>query len=449
VMEESNSGQSSVSEEQAASQDDLEGGEQKGISSAVVLEGEGEGHAEKSAPEETEHEPVEIEANGIALEGDVASDGPTNLELEKSNEHDHHLDAEDGGIKESESVRSHRDLSVELGSPLEYQKKFMGQIMTPSPPKRENSVYKIVMALEGLQVGEKCIHGEIDHGVCHQRYGDRRMSSSPSFSGRAYRETSTPPKGGDESATPDSKGENAEVRLRDGEKREVDSDWSFVQHDSQSGVTTQQTSTIKTETYTDTVVFRRDDGFLPRTPGKSPLSGSQSMRAVFNQADASGSTTPMLKIVHEFPAEKNDSQESHDSASTSTLASLTVDGESEVERILRLQETHDLVCPVCRSCITKRVILRKRKRTTVISTDKWETEVHDEEEENTQELAHDNVGDGDTVVEQYEDYGCLECFTFLFRRGNTNPTSSTSRLLRFRDRFPSEMAFDILSVACD
>ena len=36
--------------------------------------------------------------------------------------------------------------------------------------------------------------------------------------------------------------------------------------------------------------------------------------------------------------------------------------EFDVERVLEEQETHDLYCPNCRSCITKRVILRKRKR---------------------------------------------------------------------------------------
>ena len=439
TMEQSDFGQSFVSEERPASLDYMVDGKQKGTSAAVVLEGEDDDHAEEGAPEKTLEEPVnvELEANGIVLEGDVTSDGPTNLESKNSTElegkggHDDRHEGEGGGSNELQSVRDHRDLSVELGSPLEHQRRSISQLRTPSPPKRENSVYKIVMALEGLQVGEKCIHGEIDHGVCHQRYGDRRMSPSPSFSSSARfnRETSTSPKDEDEGATPDPKGESSEVRVSDGEKREVDSSWTFVQHDSQSGITTQRTSTMKSETYTDTVVFRRDDGFLPRTPGKSPLSGSQSMRAVFSEADASGSTTPRLKIVHEFAAEKINGEESHDYASTSTLASLSVEGESEVERILRLQETHDLVCPVCRSCITKRVILRKRKRTTVISTDKWETEVRDEEEESTQEQTHDSVGDGDTVVEQYENYGCLECFTFLFRRGNPKLTSSTSRFI--------------------
>ncbi|KAL2664834.1 hypothetical protein GLYMA_02G220500v4 [Glycine max] len=38
--------------------------------------------------------------------------------------------------------------------------------------------------------------------------------------------------------------------------------------------------------------------------------------------------------------------------------------EFDVEAVLAKQETHDLFCPNCRSCITKRVILKKRKRNT-------------------------------------------------------------------------------------
>ncbi|KAK8466896.1 hypothetical protein PHAVU_008G187600 [Phaseolus vulgaris] len=40
--------------------------------------------------------------------------------------------------------------------------------------------------------------------------------------------------------------------------------------------------------------------------------------------------------------------------------------EFDVEAVLEKQETHDLFCPNCRSCITKRVILRKRKRNSKI-----------------------------------------------------------------------------------
>ncbi|MCI29927.1 vacuolar iron transporter-like protein, partial [Trifolium medium] len=36
--------------------------------------------------------------------------------------------------------------------------------------------------------------------------------------------------------------------------------------------------------------------------------------------------------------------------------------EFDVELVIAKQETHDLYCPNCKSCITKRVILKKRKR---------------------------------------------------------------------------------------
>ncbi|KAL2643409.1 hypothetical protein R1flu_010996 [Riccia fluitans] len=35
---------------------------------------------------------------------------------------------------------------------------------------------------------------------------------------------------------------------------------------------------------------------------------------------------------------------------------------SELERLIQTQRTHDVICPVCQSCITELVILRKRKR---------------------------------------------------------------------------------------
>ena len=41
--------------------------------------------------------------------------------------------------------------------------------------------------------------------------------------------------------------------------------------------------------------------------------------------------------------------------------------ELDVERVLEKQDTHDLYCPHCNSCITRRVILCKRKRKIQIS----------------------------------------------------------------------------------
>ncbi|KAL6006691.1 hypothetical protein ACLOJK_032184 [Asimina triloba] len=65
----------------------------------------------------------------------------------------------------------------------------------------------------------------------------------------------------------------------------------------------------------------------------------------------SGMTTlePVKKIINES---------SHGTLEHSGKAIVEMD----VERVLEEQDTHDLYCPNCNSCITKRVILRKRKR---------------------------------------------------------------------------------------
>nr|PNR28953.1 hypothetical protein PHYPA_027645 [Physcomitrium patens] len=326
----------------------------------------------------------------------------SNAEIDGKRDHDQHFERKGLGD-------SRKNLSEELLSPIEVQKRILRPTITPSPPKREGSqVYNIVRALEGLQVGEKCIHGKVDHGLCHARQGDRKIHITSST--RIQRETSISlnHKVEDAISTPGLK-DNLDVTESDG-KRAVNDNGSFAPHDIQSGQTTQQTSTTSTEAYTDTVVFQRGDGLLPYSLGKGPLSNFQSSGAIFVQAGVSVSTTPRVRIVHDIPADWCDS-ESQLGASTSAKA---IEGESEVEKILRLQETHDLVCPVCQSCITKSVIVRKRKRTSVISSaDKWDTDVQDEEG-NVAEQGRDTFED--TFAEEYEDYRCLGCFTFLFRR---------------------------------
>ena len=334
------------------------------------------------------------------------------------------------------------------------------KVTTPSPPKRDregSSVYKIVKALEGLQVGEKCVHGEIDHGLCHERKVRasspaahvytmkvprtpeeyRRLASSPAdYSGHSRTRDSVgsgtkpykePVEHRDvgklsefspfqkKTATPEP---NDTVESRDGgRKKEVNSEKTFVQYDSQTGSSTGYTASSTVETYSDTVIFKREDGFVAGKDSRTPV-----LKEIFENGVESGSAHPnKLRIVHEFPAEKGEGfGHLHDGdGEEHTLAAAEFAGESEVERILRLQETHDLICPNCRSCITKRVILRKRKRTTsvVVNADRWE--VPEEEAEDVVEdnfLVDNNVEDV-AVVEEYEDWGCSACFTWLFRRG--------------------------------
>lgn len=333
------------------------------------------------------------------------------------------------------------------------------KVSTPSPPKRDregSSVYKIVKALEGLQVGEKCVHGEIDHGLCHER---KVRASSPAAhvytmkvprTPEEYRRlASSPADYSGHSRTKDSVGSgtkpckepvehrdvgklsefspfqkkmetpepNDTVEFRDGGRKEVNSEKTFVQYDSQTGSSTGYTASSTVETYSDTVIFKREDGFVAGKDSRTPV-----LKEIFENGVESGSTHPnKLKIVHEFPAEKGEAFGHHHDGDDEehTLAAAEFAGESEVERILRLQGTHDLICPNCRSCITKRVILRKRKRTTtvVVNTDRWE--VPEEEAEDTVEdnFLVDNNVEHIAVVEEYEDWGCSACFTWLFRRG--------------------------------
>ncbi|XP_020570690.1 membrane protein of ER body-like protein isoform X2 [Phalaenopsis equestris] len=89
--------------------------------------------------------------------------------------------------------------------------------------------------------------------------------------------------------------------------------------------------------------------------------------------------------------------------------------ELDLEKVLEEQETHDLFCPNCHSCITKRVILRKRKR-----------RVQDFRYEERPEKLHvrpNIVSTSTEVVETIRDdepdvFRCLSCFSFFIPREN-------------------------------
>lgn len=76
----------------------------------------------------------------------------------------------------------------------------------------------------------------------------------------------------------------------------------------------------------------------------------------------------------------------------------------DLERILDEQDTHDLYCPNCNSCITKRVILRKRKRTVKeIQHDVPSKKAHEEPDHLTN---RDDAREPDI-------FRCLSCFSFF------------------------------------
>lgn len=98
----------------------------------------------------------------------------------------------------------------------------------------------------------------------------------------------------------------------------------------------------------------------------------------------------------------------------------------DLERVLEEQETHDLFCPNCNSCITKRVILRKRKRT-----------AHDFEHEErpgklhvTPNIVATSVESVETIYDnEPEVFRCLSCFSYF------SPTENGFNIFRiFRRR---------------
>ncbi|XP_049393537.1 uncharacterized protein LOC125857924 isoform X2 [Solanum stenotomum] len=110
----------------------------------------------------------------------------------------------------------------------------------------------------------------------------------------------------------------------------------------------------------------------------------------------------------------------------------------DVENVLQKQNTHDLYCPNCKSCITKRVILRKRKRKIQVSGDdvkrvKPEVIVDSKVDASHAQAADDEVRDGadcsldgtpPLAVDDYQPdrepelFRCLSCFSFFIPAGN-------------------------------
>lgn len=86
----------------------------------------------------------------------------------------------------------------------------------------------------------------------------------------------------------------------------------------------------------------------------------------------------------------------------------------DLERVLEEQDTHDLFCPNCNSCITKRVILRKRKRWIKgIQYDMPPKRIHEADPI----LALPPIDDQGPPTEPPECFRCLSCLSFFFPTG--------------------------------
>ncbi|WZY69832.1 hypothetical protein YC2023_002072 [Brassica napus] len=91
-----------------------------------------------------------------------------------------------------------------------------------------------------------------------------------------------------------------------------------------------------------------------------------------------------------------------------------------VEKVLDNQETHDLFCPNCHSCITKRVVLKKRKRKISHAVPEDPKRVRGPEPIDPILRSEDNepspVG-GDSSTPESFFYKCLSCFSIFIPKG--------------------------------
>ncbi|XP_059454177.1 membrane protein of ER body-like protein isoform X3 [Corylus avellana] len=109
----------------------------------------------------------------------------------------------------------------------------------------------------------------------------------------------------------------------------------------------------------------------------------------------------------------------------------------DVEAVLERQETHDLYCPNCNSCITRRIILRKRKRKVrnlhlKAKRDKYEMVLGSESVTNPINAANQgddtgntfssgsptNADEGYTADREVDIFRCLSCFTIFIPSGD-------------------------------
>ncbi|KAI4306993.1 hypothetical protein L6164_030227 [Bauhinia variegata] len=132
----------------------------------------------------------------------------------------------------------------------------------------------------------------------------------------------------------------------------------------------------------------------------------------------------------------------NDETSTNTVPDLIEEiderlKERDVEAVLANQETHDLFCPNCHSCITKRVILRKRKRIVPNVDPKAKRDKSDplvnsnlvdipeyKSSQGDHATTTSDVGSQEPPADHYnterepEVFRCLSCFSFFIPSGN-------------------------------
>ncbi|XP_047178884.1 membrane protein of ER body-like protein isoform X3 [Vigna umbellata] len=137
-----------------------------------------------------------------------------------------------------------------------------------------------------------------------------------------------------------------------------------------------------------------------------------------------------LSVIQNSLCSENTSQYFHEETSAKDAPNLIKEEidqpreEFDVEAVLEKQETHDLFCPNCNSCITKRVILKKRKRNPGNIDNKSigrPRQLGSPENENVRSepdiVIQVPPADDDQPHEEPEVFRCLSCFSFFIPSG--------------------------------
>ncbi|CAL5050360.1 unnamed protein product [Urochloa decumbens] len=175
-------------------------------------------------------------------------------------------------------------------------------------------------------------------------------------------------------------------------------------HEMSSGFETVSVAAVETQPLKLIATIGESKNILPNWSGALDISS------------ASRSTTE----VNEIEVEKDEN-------GTKDEANIE---EYDLEKILDEQETHDLYCPNCKSCITRRVILKKRKRT-ARQAKRDEPPKKPQHEEPSANVSNQTPTENHDQ-ESPEVFRCLSCFTFfiptgcgfnifrIFQRGDAN-----------------------------
>ncbi|KAL9249282.1 Membrane protein of ER body-like protein [Drosera capensis] len=189
--------------------------------------------------------------------------------------------------------------------------------------------------------------------------------------------------------------------------------------------------------------------------GESSVSISSTSDTAINQSPAeilieNSSTSLSFPPPEIRRLEKGTEDEDHNSRERQHAETRMLKGaeevaiaELDVDRVLQKQETHDLFCPNCNSCITRRVILRRRKRKIqeisvvgeVVKPDDHATLTLVEDRDIVRQDSSENEPTAVLVQEvdtERDVFRCLSCFSIFV------PTSNGFKFWPFGDKTVEE-----------